>query len=109
MYNIQESLKTPNLGDREEKKVNRMIDEINLLLAFVGLHSERKNSHKSMPIKKEPIVENTITNNIFKTSELNFKNVEIVTNPIDLNIQKAEYVVFDIETTSLYPDLYFFS
>ena len=30
-------------------------------------------------------------------------NVEIVTNPIDLNIQKAEYVVFDIETTSLYP------
>ena len=30
-------------------------------------------------------------------------HVELVTTPIDLNIQKAEYVVFDIETTSLYP------
>ena len=77
MYNIQERLKTPNLVDSEEKKVNRMIETINLLLAFVDLHSERKNSYKSMPTKKEPIVENTITNNISKTSELNFKNEEI--------------------------------
>ncbi|MGL5640189.1 MAG: PolC-type DNA polymerase III [Mycoplasmoidaceae bacterium] len=30
-------------------------------------------------------------------------NVEIVTNPISTNISTAEYVVFDIETTSLYP------
>ncbi|MGL4617116.1 MAG: PolC-type DNA polymerase III, partial [Mycoplasmoidaceae bacterium] len=31
------------------------------------------------------------------------KNVEIVTNPIDIDISNAEYVIFDIETTSLYP------
>ncbi|MGL5246195.1 MAG: PolC-type DNA polymerase III [Mycoplasmoidaceae bacterium] len=29
--------------------------------------------------------------------------VEIVTNPINTNISTAEYVIFDIETTSLYP------
>ena len=98
MYNIQERLKTPNLVDSEEKKVNRMIETINLLLAFVDLHSERKNSYKSMPIKKEPIVENTITNNISKTSGLYFKNEE---NTITFDINNVlSYKVSHINNAS---------
>ena len=52
MYNIQERLKTPNLVDSEEKKVNRMIETINLLLAFVDLHSERKIHINQCQLKK---------------------------------------------------------
>ncbi|MGL5246306.1 MAG: GIY-YIG nuclease family protein [Mycoplasmoidaceae bacterium] len=102
--NEQERLKTPNLVDSEEKKINRMIDDINFLLAFVDLHAERKNAYrpiieatKTIPIE---ITQNNNVNTI--TNQPKFSNEEIrpynQTKPIYSNnnrILKTEPIEFN--------------
>ncbi|MGL5640040.1 MAG: GIY-YIG nuclease family protein, partial [Mycoplasmoidaceae bacterium] len=75
--NIQERLKTPNLVDSEQKKINRMIDDINFLLAFVDLHAERKNSYRSIndPMRTMPI--ETLPNKDTSIENIN-KTISIV-------------------------------